>query len=187
MLSDRLKRETQGPHLDLEKLIIPKLKSVKDTVSYADLLWLFYGFFQPVEQLINQYIGKDELEDYVERRKATVIQDDLRYIRMEASKVAVCRDLPIIDSITAALGAMYVLEGSTLGGKIISKMLINQLQLEGNHGVRFFSGYGEATAEKWFAFREYLDNYSSEPEEQDKMINAAKETFLKFGRWVEAN
>lgn len=187
MLSERLKRETQQSHLELEKLIIPKIKNIQSTIHYSKLLQVFYGFFKPVEVLIDEHINTENFSDHNERRKAAIILSDIKQIEPTITFVPVANDLPKVENTTQALGAMYVLEGSTLGGKIISKMIVQALQLKSKDAVQFFSGYGEATEERWNAFKTSLENYTTSIEEEDQLINAANETFVKFKNWVVAN
>ncbi len=54
----------------------------------------------------------------------------------------------------AAFGALYVLEGSTIGGLIIKKMISEKLGSE--EGMSFFEGYGKKTAERWKVFTQYI-------------------------------
>ena len=91
--------------------------------------------------------------------------------------------LPEISGHAAALGAMYVIEGSTLGGQIICNMLKKQLKIE--DGLSFFSGYGEQTIPMWKRFQAVLDLPGSQ--QGDKIIEAANDTFGKFEVWFDLN
>ncbi|MER3464226.1 MAG: hypothetical protein C4329_07220 [Chitinophagaceae bacterium] len=55
----------------------------------------------------------------LQRRKADAILLDLN----DTVDLSLCTSLPQINSTAKTIGAMYVLEGSTLGGRGISKML----------------------------------------------------------------
>jgi heme oxygenase len=46
-------------------------------------------------------------------------------------------NLPVINSLGRLVGALYVLEGSTLGGQLISRQLNQHLGLTLNTGARF--------------------------------------------------
>lgn len=186
MLSERLKEETHKAHIEVEKLIIPRLKKLDSNCSYAQLLNVFYGYFNPVEQQIEQQIGADILFDIEERRKSASLLNDLQSlgtIRRPNS----CNDLPKIETVVDALGAMYVLEGSTLGGQFISKMIAEKLGLTSENGISFFSGYGAETSSKWSNFKDLIDNYSGDQTAEDEVIKAANETFTKFKTWIELN
>lgn len=99
----------------------------------------------------------------------------------------VCKDLPRIENVACALGAMYVLEGSTLGGRFISKMIAEKLDLPDTEGIRFFTGYGSHTSEKWDLFKDLLNNYTASNMVENEVIEAANQTFTKFKNWIELN
>ncbi|WP_419805385.1 biliverdin-producing heme oxygenase [Terriglobus sp.] len=80
------------------------------------------------------------------------------------------------------LGAMYVLEGSTLGGQYIAHHVEAALQLQPGEGDRFFRGYGKETMPKW---REFQQALVAIPDEQsDIVIAAAKGMFGIFCEWM---
>ena len=72
--------------------------------------------------------------------------------------VARMSELPSIRSHQHALGALYVIEGSTLGGKIISKMISHQIPSTDGHGLTFFNSYGDDTITMWERFKVILDD-----------------------------
>ncbi len=80
---------------------------------------------------------------------------------------------------------MYVLEGSTLGGQIISKMISQALPGKADHALTFYAGYGEQTMPMWNSFKTALNEQVQSPADQQELVHAANETFLKFSRWVE--
>lgn len=186
MLSDRLKRETQQAHLSLEKILIPKIKAINSTPEYARVLEILYGFYKPVEDRIAHFVNQSHLADIDERRKAHWIIEDLKLMDAESSP-ALCTSLPAMHNTADALGAMYVLEGSTLGGRIICKMIANSLPSTANAGLHFFEGYGHLTVEKWNTFGSYINSFTGNFNEEDKMIAAATSTFITFKNWIEAN
>lgn len=181
MLADELKEQTRLVHADLEKKLLAHIQDVKDADRYTRLLVLMYGYYAALEQKLDQF--SENLPDYAARRKSQAILDDLKQLAYPTRQIPVCSDLPSIHSLPSALGAMYVLEGSTLGGKIISKMLLKQVPaLEGS--IRFFQGYNEESMTMWQKFKEHLHNTVDESQ-QDETHFAAKETFVKFKKWLE--
>jgi len=82
------------------------------------------------------------------------------------------------------LGALYVIEGSTLGGTIISKMIKQQLAIPDNKGLSFFNGYGSETEKMWQDFKLFLDR-PLKPAEEAVVIRSANDTFNKFGQWFD--
>jgi heme oxygenase len=182
MLSDKLKESTKQNHQQLEKALVGKLKTIRSANDYTGLLKLFYGYFGGLEQKINKIIDTEFLPDHMERRKTKAIADDLLSLGSEIPEQATGNSLPVIANHLQALGALYVIEGSTLGGKIISKMMQQQLNL-GGKGLSFFAGYGDRTERMWDSFKSTLNKQAETPARQAEVIAAANETFLKFGEW----
>jgi heme oxygenase (biliverdin-IX-beta and delta-forming) len=57
-------------------------------------------------------------------------------------------ELPPLDGWAAALGASYVLEGSSLGGVVLAREIGRGLGLEGR-ALRYLTLYGERLGERW--------------------------------------
>ena len=70
----------------------------------------------------------------------------------------------------AALGSMYVLEGSALGGQAIARALRQCPGLDAMRGTRYFMGHGADTGRMW---REFRDLLSRELDEDPVAIQGA--------------
>jgi heme oxygenase len=183
MLSEKLKEETKQNHQILEKALVSQLKAIRSPQEYASLLKLFYGYFGGLETLINNVIDNNLLTDSDQRRKTQAIANDILALGEAVPAKASGNDLPRINDHLEALGALYVIEGSTLGGKIISKMMLQQLGTD--KGMSFFAGYGDKTEQMWDTFKQALNSQAQNPEQEAVVIAAANQTFLKFGEWFE--
>ena len=71
MLSVRLKEATQVAHLDLERSLIIRIKSIRTTEDYVELLARFYAYYFRLETLIADVYDPGILPDYPSRRKAS--------------------------------------------------------------------------------------------------------------------
>ncbi len=185
MLTERIKAATQEYHQQTEKILIGKMKNMRSVNDYTDILKVFYGYFGGLEKQIDKYINPTNLTDYDERRKTAALANDVLAFGNVLPQQASGRQLPAIESGLQAFGAAYVIEGSTLGGKIISKMVQQHLGITDGKGLSFFNGYGEETNNKWAAFQQVLNNVAATPEKEDKVIAAANDTFKKFKEWME--
>jgi len=176
MLSTHIKEATKTAHLNLEKIVIEKLKAIRSNADYADFLKYFHTYFSQVEQAIAPYITAQLLPDYKDRRNSSYLKNDIEELGgtiAEAPSV----NIPVIENQLQALGALYVMEGSIMGGSIIVKML----EKGGiTKGVSFFSGYGEATGQKWGVFVSTMNQQATTPEEETIAIEAANEAFTCF-------
>ncbi len=77
----------------------------------------------------------------------------------------------------ALLGALYVLEGSTNGGRFLARALRKSWGLDGD-GFAYFDPYGDEQPQKWAAFRRDMDEASFEADQEEAIIEMAKATFL---------
>ena len=182
-LAHRLKHETAEAHAKTEEILSPKLSSIKNYDDYACILKMFYGFFFFLEDSVQSYIRANILPDIGERRNSKFILKDLEAISSSTKQLAICNAVPEIRSIAQALGALYVMEGSTLGGRMISKMLMkNTFVVFNDSNLNFFSGYKEQTGNRWKSFLTVVDKYE---EDADEIIASANETFDCLTNWMK--
>jgi heme oxygenase len=185
---EAIREATSENHKRLENSTLLLSISQKDLSleNYILILKKFYGFFQPLEQSIGVFQSSlsQLLPDYSTRRKAEWLQQDLNALVTDTDAKLICTDLPKISQLAEAWGCLYVLEGSTLGGKMISRVVEACLGLGPRNGASFFNGYGEETGTRWKNFTKALTEYSTASGEDEKTIAAANETFLKFGQWI---
>jgi heme oxygenase len=181
-----LRERTGKQHQELERVLIPIIKNVNTPEKYVRLLELFYGYYYPLEQHIAAHMDISFPGGFDLRRKATLLLDDISAISgAPATSPATSSDLPEITDAAQALGAMYVLEGSTLGGQVICQILIRNLQVpELSKALTFFNGYGTDTQSYWDTFVHYLQGYHGNEEQQQRLLDAAADTFLKFKLWA---
>jgi heme oxygenase len=175
MIHEELRKHTTVAHQQLEKLVVSQLKTIRNKEDYASLLKIFYAYFNCLEQAIRPYISDEVLPDYAERRHAISLANDIKglgEILTGLPEVTV----PPIDNTVKALGALYVMEGSIMGGTIIIQMLA---RCGVTDGISFFRGYGSETGAKWASFVSVLDRYINEDSEQEA-IEAANQTFSNF-------
>jgi heme oxygenase len=77
----------------------------------------------------------------------------------------------------ALLGPLYVLEGSTNGGRFLARVLERSLQIEGPAGLSYMDPYGDRQPEMWAEFKTLADQVELTPEQKDAVTEAACETF----------
>jgi heme oxygenase (biliverdin-IX-beta and delta-forming) len=180
MLNQQLKDSTQPSHQALEKKMVSMIKDIRNKQDYVKFLKLMYGYYSAMESRIQDYVADPEIS---KRRKAVRLLDDISYFE-SSSEAALCQELPPIRSHAEALGAMYVMEGSTMGGKIIAKMIEGQAGINGPSGFSFFNGYGEETGKMWEEFKVLLNRPLDEMEKLN-LILTANRTFKTFYNWID--
>ena len=182
LIRSRLKIETQPFHARLEfevGLAAPSL-----TISrYRDLLTRFLGFYIPWEEKI--YRQPPPLLDQflVGRRKVPWLKQDLAYFGIDPERQAQCSFVPSCAGFASALGSLYVIEGSTLGGQWTFRHLNSTLGISQDAGGRFFYGYGPLTSAKWKQFEELLSQ-CGQTEDADEIVRAAADTFEAMSEWL---
>jgi heme oxygenase (biliverdin-IX-beta and delta-forming) len=181
MIIERLREATADSHQQLEEKLFPFIKTINSHKEYGKLLNAFYGYIFPVQERIAAHIDHNIVPDMDQRRNAALITGDLLTISIKPDhQFAV--DLPAIDDHASAIGALYVLEGSTLGGKIISKTISERLGK--TEGFSFFRGYGAETGPRWKKFTQYLEHDQHIPD-AEIIANSAVKTFTLFGTWFD--
>lgn len=181
MLSTNIKEATKVAHQQLEKIVILRLKSIRSNADYADLLKHFYAYFSTLEQSFAPFMTTELLPDYKERRHSSFLKHDIEALGFSVDDLPVAT-APAIANSLQALAALYVMEGSIMGGSIIVQMLA-----KGGitNGVSFFSGYGENTGMMWGKFVAVMNAAANTAEDEAIAIDTANETFQRFGHVFE--
>lgn len=180
-LSSVLKDQTEDAHKALEAVVVRKIKSIRTKEEYEQLLYKFYGYHFPLEQWFDKYLDNEIVPLYTKRRRAEQILKDLANMGHDNPVIPLASELPEINSLAKALGAFYVMEGSTQGGTIVADMLIRHAG-QTKETTSFFYGYGDDKS-MWTSFKDKIDTYSSDGFSED-MVDAANETFTKFKEWM---
>ena len=77
----------------------------------------------------------------------------------------------------ALLGPLYVLEGSTNGGKFLARVLERSLQIEDRAGLAYMDPYGDRQPEMWAEFKRLADQLELTPDQRVSVTEAARDTF----------
>ncbi len=181
----RLKERTAHQHQQTEDGV--DLMSADFSLEdYRNLLIKFYAFYQSFEIKMRESLVNHRIDlNYAERQNAPKLLFDLKNLGMpesEIAKIGHFEDLPALDSMEKVFGALYVVEGSTLGGQYISRHLKEKFHLDETNGIAFFSGYGKDTGKMWNDFREKITAFSATSDDHEEIIRSANDTFSAFGK-----
>ena len=120
----------------------------------------------------------DVVPDIEARRKDGWMQEDLFHLKASNNPFPAFSLAQQSPSVPFALGAFYVLEGSTLGGRVILKSLAPALNITAEQGARYFAGYDAATGPMWQQFLKSLARYAaSAPDREEEIIAGAQSAF----------
>ncbi len=183
----RLLREaTQAQHDSVERSL-PLTDLGLDLDRYQRLLRAFYHVVHSWESWARMRVPL-RLANLVNRlQRAPLLLRDLQFFGLSPAPDFETSTLFSIELLLAGrekdapeyeaafLGAMYVMEGSTLGGQYIARHVEHVLALTPGQGDAYFRGYGEQTGSMWNAFRDVLGTVSDA--HTDLVIAAAKAMF----------
>jgi heme oxygenase (biliverdin-IX-beta and delta-forming) len=187
----RLRSETAGEHARVEQtldLLSPEL--TRDRL--VDVLSRMHGFWAAAESGLDAWADAHPADadrvDWASRRRTALFAADLAALGAPDApdEPADRPELPEVPDTDAALGRLYVLEGSSLGGVFIDRHLARLPQLADAGRLSSFSPYGERTGAMWHAFRSVTRQRVAAGGDADRVVGAARETFGALARWCGA-
>lgn len=181
----RLRAGTSAAHQRMEDRIDIQ-RRLTNPEEYHELLRHFLGIYLPLEEALTALPGwPSHGYDPSERRKVGWLQADVEALGDQSRELAA---LPLYEgvspmrSLEEGFGCAYVLEGATLGGRTITKMLDDSGIPE--NARAFFRGYGPETGEKWKNFLASLDEFAQQSADQDAIVASAVRVFNQMEEWV---
>jgi heme oxygenase (biliverdin-IX-beta and delta-forming) len=169
---DRLRDETRVAHSRLDQTL-----RLLDRLSSPDqrggLLVGYHWLHRETEAKIAPFLGEMSDLDFPARRRSSLLAQDLAVLGHPAHL-----DHPIrldIHTSGAAFGALYVLEGSTLGGRVILKAL--KLRGASLVGLGFLDPYGNRTGDRWRSFLAILEREIKSSDQKAEAVTGALNTF----------
>lgn len=171
---DHLRAATRDLHDGLEARL-DVFSRVADPAQRREMVGRFLAFYRPAETALAGILGGEPGLDFEERRKVPALERDAATLNTGPTA-----DAPVSTPTgrSEALGFLYVLEGSTLGGRVIDK----QLRARGlsAEGLSFFQGYGEQTGARWKAFCAVLER----ADDPAAAARGARSAFAQMEAWM---
>ncbi len=184
MILAKLKESTKEQHEALET-VVDVMNSTFTLDDYKALITKFYLFYSAIEPSL----PTDELKvhgfDLESRRKLPSLERDLSALSIFQKPGAVTVETPVFDSVAKAFGAVYVLEGATLGGQVITRHLSSAIGVTPETGGSFFYSYGPNVGPMWKEFGAIITAYAEANGQDDVIVQGANETFDSFRRFFE--
>lgn len=187
-IRDILKERTRQAHLETEEamdLMSPTL----DLERYRRILRGFLDFHSAFEEFLEMrraewphavafYLG--------DRRKKRWVGEDLEALgeealpRPEKARAISLRLAEKISSEARLWAAMYVIEGSTMGGQVLHGRVAAALKLSDGKGTRYFRSYQSEMGKQWMRFLSALNELTLSPRDVESAVEAAHEVFSLF-------
>ena len=185
-LSAELRARTAPLHGQIEVLL-----GLPDAIRNRDdyLVWLerFLGFYEPLERSLTAFPEWDSLGFALPSRShSSCLADDLTALGADPGCVPRASPalLPVLPTFAHALGAFYVLEGATLGGRLIGRELQARIGAPILGAMHFFGGRGEEAGPMWRSVRAALDDFGRErPQLAGDVATGAERTFRSMLAW----
>lgn len=197
---ERLRDETRPQHDATEQIpfseammqrTLPRERYVGQLAAYERVHRALEDALAGATHPTVQAVWRDDL------RKQHLLENDLTHFESERESVSA-------DALTAAdayvqelnrlaaedevalLGHLYVLEGSTLGGTILRQHIVAAYDLKNNDGVAYYTPYGNAVMPHWREFKQRMNAAITDPDEKQRVIDAAKDAFTRVGDILRA-
>ena len=153
---------TSELHAQLEAAI--NIDSALGSINtYRQLLLGYLSIYRPFEQALSGLITPTGVITHPGLNNTSLLEQDLRALHTPAMHSLLPATLPPLQTTDEILGALYVVEGSSLGGQYIYRQVQQQLHLDSTHGAAFFYGKGPATGTAWKRFITLFDEHITSP------------------------
>lgn len=162
---------------------MPSLDQLATPQGYASALRALHGFYAAWEPAIWRAPGMEGTGlAEADRRKLPQLERDLRARGIEPlARQAPVDELP--DAATA-LGALYVLEGATLGGRVINRHVAGPLGITPEDGGAYYHGYGELTGPRWKEFCSAVESHVQRHGGESRAVRGAVACFGALEAWL---
>ena len=183
----RLRAQTHEAHVGLETAL-DFLDEHIDPARYAALIRRWYGFHAVLEPRLDRWHQRSGVLDWPRRRKLPLLTADLAALGVRGRAVREIPHCPVVPRVATssqALGALYVVEGATLGGAVLDRRLEpSRIPSDARH---FLSSYREDVGPAWKRFGAVTAAWvAGDPVREDAVVAAALETFAALRCWLPA-
>ena len=180
----RVREATAVQHKGLEARL-PLTRPELDRATYTRVIEAYYGFHLPLQRHLQPFCSAENAD--AGRLKVAALLKDLKALGLtppQIGAIAQCTDLPLLENHAHLLGIQYVMEGATLGGQVLRRIIAERLSIDADSGGEFLDVYGQDTGRLWKAFLKRLAD-ADHPDHNRDVISAACATFACFERWLE--
>jgi heme oxygenase len=186
-LRSRLRHATREAHerLHLHRGFAAAAAGRLGASAYRDLLARLYGFHRRFEAGFAE--APAEMADAIElraRARSEALARDLESLgsASHVETLPLCEAVPSLETEPQWLGALYVTEGSTLGGAAIARALAaSGFKSDQRH---FFEAYGDRRSQMWRSFLARLERHAGDEAAAREAQSAAQSAFDAFETWM---
>lgn len=188
-MAARLRAATRAAHRDIETApaMVRLLAADLTEADYVAVLCQTGAFHRGFEQQAAALLAPEaEARAFLDGGRMRALAADLDWFGVPLPAPAPAAALPALASEAQALGAMYVIEGSDLGGRVIARRLSDTLGLTPQTGGRFYGGHDAATTrDRWLRFCDLLQRAAPRSDAiAADMAGGAVATFRCLEAWL---
>ncbi len=185
-----LRKDTADAHQSMEDTPVMRslLAGTLSRSGYMALLEDIYSLASPLEAaaMAHPLWTRATNFDFRRRLKSQRLLQDIAFLQGASPEdleiVPRTVRLPNVGSDARLLGALYVIEGASLGGRVILKQLTDLYGYTAEAAACFYAGYGHDTGQRWREWCAFVEDYSRDRKlDTQEMLSAALETFGCFG------
>ena len=188
---DWLRSATSVQHDRVEALVDLAARGL-DATSYARLLLAFLPLYSSIErglESFDEWVGLETPLDIVSRRRSHDLLADLRSLGVDVDERPGNEPAtPRLKVFGQAFGALYVVEGSRLGGRVLAARIAQGAGPIEEGAFRFLRSDGADVGRSWRELRASLAGYAADPPTRAPIVEGASETFACFeqqlARWA---
>lgn len=184
-ISPTLKAYTNDSNKKLEAVSYAReiMSGQLTKVQYSELIDKNYAIYTVIEPIINQLIQESsviELEQFYSDR-LNDLKKDSNYLPSQKQDLSSLKPFHLLSKdIFTILGVLYVLEGSRLGGKVITKALSRNIHLKSIPAFHFYVQENISIGSRWRTLQSLLGKYIKCSEDLKTASVAADYTFDYF-------
>jgi heme oxygenase len=172
----RLRSATDDAHRRLDE-IVDQAGFFDDRPSYTSYLEATLRARQPLELALTDSGAEALFDAWPKRRIVAALREDIADVTGSAPAADPSNVVPTL-SAAQAIGSLYVLEGSALGGR---QLALRAHALSPAFGARHFARQ-TAIPKSWSAFLRVLEALPLDAAQEDECITAAVAVFASFER-----
>ncbi|WP_420847309.1 biliverdin-producing heme oxygenase [Methylobacterium organophilum] len=182
-MHERLRAATAPAHAALERDLNWEAQ-IATLPGYRGLLERLRGFHETYETAIGAALADDAF--FAPRRRLALLDADLAHLGLDPGRILrlPAPAAPAWTGPAAAMGALYVLEGSTLGGQVIGRSLAQRHGFASTGGAAYYGAHGRAIGAMWRSFLERLESGLQRESCRDAVLASAIETFEAMRTWL---
>ncbi len=180
-----LRSHTRAAHASIEtvpclaRLMAPDLTRG----GYTRILVGMLAFHAAVEPAIAQALeALPEAKMLLDGHHQRALRDDIAFLG--AASETLRPDVPALPDLTSALGALYVVEGGNLGGRVIARRVADSLGVAPGEGGSFYGGLSaEMARARWARLVQILEDQRMAIE-LDALAEGACRIFACLEQWM---